>query len=44
MTKNPKNLALSEVLDIEKIKATVFEAINFDSNPKAWLVVLKKEY
>ncbi len=28
--------------DIEKIKATVFETINFDSDPKAWFVVLKK--
>ena len=29
--------------DIEKIKPSVFEAINFDSNPKAWFVILKKK-
>jgi len=46
----PNRLSEKEILDtfrnnfdIEKIKATVFEAINFDSNPKAWFVVLKKK-
>ena len=46
----PRRLSKQEIIDnfrndfdIEKIKATVFEAINFDSNPKAWFVVLKKK-
>jgi len=46
----PNRLSEKEILDafkhdfdIEKIKATVFEAINFDSNPKAWFVVLRKK-
>ncbi|MFB5631608.1 MAG: class I SAM-dependent methyltransferase [Nitrosopumilaceae archaeon] len=46
----PNRLSKQEIIDIfrnefeiEKIKPTVFEAINFDSNPKAWFVVLKKK-
>jgi len=46
----PNRLSKQEIIDtfrnyfdIEEIKATVFEAINFDSNPKAWFVVLKKK-
>ena len=48
--KGPNRLSKQEIIDtfrndfdIEKIKTTVFEAINFDSNPKAWFVVLKKK-
>lgn len=46
----PNRLSKQEIIDtfrndfdIEKIKVAVFEAINFDSNPKAWFVVLKKK-
>ena len=46
----PRRLSKQEIIDnfrndfdIEKIKATVFEAINFKPYPKAWFVVLKKK-
>ena len=45
----PHRLTKQEIIDsfsndfnIEKIFPTAFEAINFDDNPKAWFVVLKK--
>jgi len=48
--KEPNRLSKQEIIDnfrndfdIEEIKATVFQAINLDSNPKAWFVVLKKK-
>lgn len=30
--------------DIEKIKPSVFESVNLDTNPKAWFAVLRKKH